>query len=529
MVGIFRHVREFRKEAHVRLVSDCERICMKCLRKKANDGCKAGAPISLGQRWKSIDFKNAETEVRHLQVRIAKAMKEGKSNKVKALQWLLTHSWSARVLAVRRVTRNKGSRTPGIDGEIWNTPAKKMRGVLSLNRKGYRALPLRRIKIPKGKGGFRNLGIPCMKDRAMQALYLTALEPVAEMTADLNSYGFRRLRACRDAIEQCFIALGNLYSAQWVLDADIRACFDWIDHKWLLENIPMDRKVLKEWLRCGFVEKGQLFPTQTGTPQGGIASPTLANMALDGLEQVVKKSCPYRCKVNFIRYADDFIVTAKTPQLLRERVIPAIKDFLAKRGLCLSETKTKIVNITEGLDFLGQTLRKFRGKLIIQPSKQSIHRLLEKIRIDAKRFIGARADKMVDCINSRIRGWCNFHRYVQSRQTFSYIDHYIFKTLWQWTHRQHPKKSRRWRKKKYFPNGDWCFTAKVKLRDKTRRIVSVLKAVSIRLYRYIKIRGAANPFDPVHHEYFEYRRTHAPIKLIGNVSRFDHKIIAGSC
>ena len=133
---------------------------MKCLRKKANDGCKAGATISLGQRWKSIDFKNAETEVRHLQVRIAKAMKEDKSNKVKALQWLLTHSWSARVLAVRRVTRNKGSRTPGIDGEIWNTPAKKMRGVLSLNRKGYRALPLRRIKIPKGKGGFRNLGIP---------------------------------------------------------------------------------------------------------------------------------------------------------------------------------------------------------------------------------------------------------------------------------------------------------------------------------------------------------------------------------
>ena len=278
---------------------------MKRHRKKANDGCKAGATISLGQRWKSIDFRGAEAEVRRLQVRIAKAMKEGKSNKVKALQWLLTHSWSAKVIAVRRVTRNKGSRTPGIDGEIWNTPAKKMHGVLSLNRKGYRATPLRRMKIPKGKGGFRNLGIPTMKDRAMQALYLTALEPVAEMTADPNSYGFRRHRACRDAIEQCFIALGNLYSAHWVLDADIRACFDWIDHKWLLENIPMDRKILKEWLRCGFVEKGQLFPTQSGTPQGGIASPTLANMALDGLEQAVKKSCPNRCKVNFIRYADD--------------------------------------------------------------------------------------------------------------------------------------------------------------------------------------------------------------------------------
>jgi len=286
-------------------------------------------------------------------MRIAKAVQADRPNKVKALQWLLTHSWSARVLAVRRVSRNKGSRTPGVDGIVWNTSAKKMRGALSLRRHGYHAQPLRRVKIRKKKPGtFRNLGIPTMTDRAMQALYLLALEPVAELTADPNSYGFRLKRACRDAIEQCFCALGNLYSAEWILDADIKACFDWIDHDWLLTHIPLDRKILREWLRSGVVEGGRLFPTRNGTPQGGIISPTLANMTLDGLEQAVKRSCPSKSRVNFVRYADDFIVTAKTPELLRDRVIPAIHAFLAERGLVLSAEKTQVVHIADGFDYL---------------------------------------------------------------------------------------------------------------------------------------------------------------------------------
>lgn len=249
---------------------------------KADDGRQAGAGRGLGNRWKSIDFHTADAEVSRLQARIAKAVEQGKPNKVRALQRLLTTSWSAKVLAVRRVTRNKGSRTPGVDRQVWNTPAKKMRGVLALGRRGYRAQPLRRVKIRKKNGKFRNLGIPTMLDRAMQALYLQALLPVAEMTADPNSYGFRVSRACRDAIEQCFCALGNVHSAEWVLEADIKACFDWISHDWLLAHIPMDRKILRQWLRCGVVEDGSLFPTHAGTPQGGIISPTLANMTLDG-------------------------------------------------------------------------------------------------------------------------------------------------------------------------------------------------------------------------------------------------------
>lgn len=222
----------------------------------------SGATFGLGSQWKAIDWKKVESEVFRLQVRIAKAVMAGKWNKVKSLQWIITHSWHAKLLAVKRVTSNRGARTSGIDGVIWNTPARKMKGALSLVRRGYRAQPLRRVRIPKKKGKSRPLGIPILKDRAMQALYLLALEPVAESTADPNSYGFRLYRACRDAIEQCFCALAKSNSARWVLDADIKACFDGISHQWLLDNIPIDKKMLAQWLRCGYVEHRTLFSSR---------------------------------------------------------------------------------------------------------------------------------------------------------------------------------------------------------------------------------------------------------------------------
>jgi len=498
--------------------------------RQADDGLRAGATCGLGRRWQSIDWTAVRAEVRRLQMRIAKAVQADKPNKVKALQWLLTHSWSAKVLAVRRVSRNKGSRTPGVDGVVWNTSAKKMRAALSLRRHGYRAQPLRRVKIPKKKPGtFRNLGIPTMTDRAMQALYLLALEPVAELTADPNSYGFRLKRACRDAIEQCFCALGNIHSAEWILDADIKACFDWIDHEWLLNNIPLDRKILREWLRSGVIEGGRLFPTLAGTPQGGIISPTLANMTLDGLEHVVKRSCPYKSRVNFVRYADDFIVTAKTPELLRDRVIPAIQAFLAERGLRLSSEKTTTVHIADGFDFLGQTVRKFRGKLNIRPTKASIHGFLGRLRDDIRRSRGNRADLLVDRLNSRIRGWCNYHRYVQSMRAFDYLDHQVNRALWRWTRRRHPRKSRRWITQRYFPGDDWVFTVVRKLADGRRMTTRLIQAAHTRLYRYFKVRGAASPFNPEYHAYFRDRQTRAPMRLVTNPSRFVHACIAGSC
>ena len=197
-----------------------------------------------------------------------------------------------------------------------------------LKRHGYKALPLLRTLIPKRNGKLRPLGIPCMSDRAMQALYLLCLEPVSETLADPNSYGFRSHRACRDAIAQCFCALARKDSARWVLDADIKACFDWINHDWLLENISIDNQILKQWLKCGFVQRKKLFPTTDGTPQGGVISPTLANMTLDGLEKAVKVVSPQRDKVNFIRYADDFILGVIGSRKEAEHIKQKVEDFL---------------------------------------------------------------------------------------------------------------------------------------------------------------------------------------------------------
>ncbi len=231
--------------------------------KKANDIRQPtdGAASGLGKQWDSVDWTKVRKEVRRLQMRIAQAERENKPNKVKALQWILSHSFSAKLLAVKKVTTNKGSTTAGIDGVIWNTPAKKMRGSLSLKRKGYKAQPLRRKLINKRNGKKRPLGIPTIRDRAMQAFYLLTLEPIAETNADPNSYGFRPHRACRDAIGQCFCALAKSYSPKWILDANNKACFDEIKHKWLLVNIPIDKRVLSQWLKCGFIQDKQFSPT----------------------------------------------------------------------------------------------------------------------------------------------------------------------------------------------------------------------------------------------------------------------------
>ena len=217
----------------------------------------------------------------------------------------------------------------------------------------------------------------------MQALYLLALEPVSETTADTNSYGFRRERSTADAREQCYCDLAKTTSAQWVLEGDIKGCFDHISHDWLLNNIPMDKVMLKKWLKCGFVFNKELFPTEEGTPQGGIISPTLANMTLDGLQTILTKkyhrTSTYHPKVHLVRYADDFIITGRTEEALVE-IKPLVMEFLKERGLTLSEEKTKITHIDDGFDFLGYNIRKYKGVLLIKPSKKSLKKFMQKIR-----------------------------------------------------------------------------------------------------------------------------------------------------
>jgi len=311
-------------------------------------------PLTSTQSWNSIDWKKAKKEVRRLQMRIAKSVQEGKYGKVKSLQWILTHSFYAKALAVKRVTSNKGKKTPGVDGVVWKSAKDKWQAILSLRQHDYKALPLRRIYIPKKIGKKRPLSIPTMRDRAMQALYKLGLAPVAETTADRNSYGFRELRSCADAIAAGFNALSKPNSATWVYQADITGCFDNILKSWLLANIPMEKRILKQWLDAGYIENGLSYPTRKGTPQGGIISPMLANMALDGLEQAILDAVPRRHRVNFGRYADDLFVTAKSKMIIERYIIPACIKFLAVRGLEVSEEKSKITHIKDGFTFLGQ-------------------------------------------------------------------------------------------------------------------------------------------------------------------------------
>src|SRR4051794_3279341 len=251
----------------------------------------AGAASHAEEGWHTINWASAYRIVCRLQARIVKAIQAGRWGKVKALQYLLTHSFSGKALAVRRVTENQGKTTPGVDREIWDTPEKKTTAVQALKSRGYQPQPLRRVHIPKSNGKMRPLGIPTMADRAMQALYLLALDPIAETTADGHSYGFRRERCCADALDQCHKVLRGAhgrgsYGPDWILEGDIKSCFDRISHGWLMDHIFMDKGMLGKWLKAGYLEKHVLFATTEGTPQGGILSPALANRTLDGLQRL---------------------------------------------------------------------------------------------------------------------------------------------------------------------------------------------------------------------------------------------------
>ena len=481
---------------------------------------RACAPADRTLNWNSIDWNQCHENVRKLQARIVKAAKEGRWGKVKALQRLLTTSFSGKALAVKRVTSNKGRNTPGVDGEIWSSPEDKSKGMLSLRRRGYHPAPLRRIYIPKSNGKRRPLGIPTLHDRAMQALYLLALDPVSETTADPNSYGFRPRRSTADAIEQCFKVLAQTNRAQWVLEGDIRGCFDNISHDWLMTNIPMDKVILRKWLNAGYMESNAWFATHEGTPQGGIISPVLANMTLDGLESLLVKQFPrelkrggkrHYLKVNMVRYADDFIITGSSRELLEQEVLPLVVAFMSERGLELSPEKTVITHIDQGFDFLGQNVRKYNGKLLIKPSQKNVKAFLLKVRSLIKKHRMAPQQRVLEILNPVIRGWANYHRHVVSKETFSKADHQIWRALWNWARFRHPNKGRRWIVKRYFhtvKSRSWVFGVALSEEEaeiKGRARTNLIDASALAIRRHRKIGSQANPYDPDWSGYFEER------------------------
>ena len=464
---------------------------------------------STSVKWDSINWKNTEAEVHRLQMRIAKAVSEGRHGKVKSLQWLLTHSFHAKVIAVKRVVQNKGGKTPGVDKIIWKTPQQKIEAALSLTRKGYQTRPLKRIYIPKKDGRLRPLSIPTMKCRAMQGLHLLALDPIAEFYADKNSYGFRPKRSTADALGACFIALARKCSAQWIFEADIKSCFDKISHDWLRENIPMDKEILSKWLSAGYIDEDVFHQTEFGTPQGGLASPTLLVLTLSGLEKAVLAAINKRTdKVNLSIYADDFIITSASKEVLETKVKPVVESFLKERGLELSQDKTKITHIDDGFDFLGTNVRKYKGKFIIKPSKKSVKRFLADIRKTIKANPMAKTENLIHLLNPKIRGWANHFRYSCAKKTFSYIDHHIYKALWDWSCRRHPGKGASWIKRKYYRSQglrNWIFFAKTVKDDDTDKYADLFIASSVAIKRHIKIKAEATPYDPRFTEYFSKR------------------------
>ena len=469
--------------------------------------------------WNQTNWNSIEMHVNRIQFRITKAVIKRNWNLVKRLSYLLTHSYFAKMLAVRKVIQNKGKRTAGIDGEFWSIPISKIKAVLGLTDKQYKAKPLKRVFIEKyGSDKKRPLGIPTMYDRAMQALYALALDPIAEVTADKRSFGFRKFRSTHDACQQIFGNMSQKRSAQWVLEGDIKGCFDNISHQWLIDNIPMDKSILKQFLKAGFVYENSLFPTKAGTPQGGIISPILANMTLDGIESIltdkyhrhpksgkINHDIAAKNKVNFVRYADDFIVTAKTKAIAKE-VKELIKDFLADKGLELSDEKTLITHIDNGFDFLGWNFRKYKGKLLIKPSMKSIQKMTEKISNTIKEGKTWTQKALIETLNPIITGWSNYHQGVVSKDIFNNLDSRIWNMLWKWAKRRHPMKSRTWIANKYWHTKglrNWVFSTKTnqlrKLSDK-------------RIVRNPQIKLDKNPY--IDKEYFVERKFYQGTKKL---------------
>lgn len=442
---------------------------------------------------------------------------------------LMLRSYANLLLSVRRVTQeNQGKATAGVDGQTALTP--EARVALVHRMQDYRLWqthPVKRIYIPKAGGKRRPLGIPCMIDRVAQAIVKNALEPSWEARFESHSYGFRPGRSAQDAIQQCWIRLKRDSPDRWVLDADIRSAFDHIGHDYLLNQIGQvpGRALIKQWLKAGYVEAESFHPTTAGTCQGGVISPLLANIALDGMEALLsqyKRSIPYVLKTGkqkgrlmyrtplqygFIRYADDFIVTAVTRAEI-EAIVPRLSQWLATRGLELHPEKTTIVPVEDGFNFLGFNIRLFSKGCFPVPQKQKVLAFVQSIRDWLKHHPNATPKAVIQSLNPILRGWGNYYRHGVSARVFQYVESQVWQAVWRWCLRRHPNKSKTWVARHYFRvwnKRDWTFTATATSRHREHTI-SLFRLSNLPIQRHVKVKGKASPDDPQLTKYWDDRQ-----------------------
>jgi RNA-directed DNA polymerase len=459
-------------------------------------------------RWEATGRQKVEAFVNKIQTRIAKAAAAGNKKPARFPQRMPTHSHYAKLWAIRKVTGTRGGRTAGIDNGKWDSPAKKCRAAGKLEKKGYGAKALKRAYITKSNGKKRPLGIPAMTVRAMRALEAAALDPITGSGSDTTSFGFRKSRSRQGAMEQLFIAPARKTAPEWVAGGDIKACFDEMAREWLTGHMPTDNHMLKQFLKAGYVYEKQLFPTENGTPQGGLISPMLANAALNGIETLLKgelrkatikasgKPKTFNPKINPVRYADDFAITAAAEETA-ERVKEPIKNHMAQRGLQLSEEKTVTTNISRGFGFPGRNFRKYKGKPPIKPSKKSRQKVKEKLRQVIAGSKGATQDGLIGRLNPAVNGWSTYHQGTVARKAFSTADNDVYLHLWKWARHRRPGKSLRRvmkRCRKTVGNKHYVFMDTLTLK----------KMCDKKIIRHIPLKLDKNPY--IDKEYFQKRR-----------------------